>query len=88
MSIYIEGQPHGPRHADRLMGFARYRFFAALYRPKSIQQFAPGDHCHLNGLAVREGKIRYVTALGEINEAGGWRKNKRDGGILIDVQIG
>jgi uncharacterized protein (TIGR03032 family) len=29
--------------------------------------------------------VKYVTALGETDEPGGWRKNKRDGGILIDV---
>jgi uncharacterized protein (TIGR03032 family) len=34
---------------------------------------------------MRDGRIRYVTALGETNATGGWRENKRDGGILIDV---
>jgi uncharacterized protein (TIGR03032 family) len=27
-----------------------------------------------------------VTALGETDEPGGWRKNKKDGGILIDME--
>ncbi len=60
--------------------------FEPTWRPGFIKQFAPGDNCHLNGLAVRDGKIRYVTALGESNDVGGWRENKRDGGILIDVE--
>ena len=60
--------------------------FEPTWRPKFITQYVPGDSCHLNGLAVRDGKVRYVTALGETNEPGGWRKNKRDGGILIDVE--
>ena len=59
--------------------------FEPTWRPKFIEQMAPGDNCHLNGLAVRDKKVRYVTALGETNEPGGWRQNKRDGGILIDV---
>lgn len=59
--------------------------FEPVWRPRFIKQIAPGDNCHLNGLAVRDGKLRYVTALGETNEPGGWRENKRDGGILIDI---
>ena len=59
--------------------------FEPTWRPSWIKQFAPGDHCHLNGLAVRDGQVRYVTALGETNEPGGWRENKRDGGLLIDI---
>jgi uncharacterized protein (TIGR03032 family) len=29
--------------------------------------------------------VRFVTALGETDRAGGWRENKARGGILIDV---
>ena len=59
--------------------------FEPRWRPKFITELVPGDYCHLNGLAMRDGRIRYVTALGETNTPGGWRDNKRDGGILIDV---
>ena len=37
---------------------------------------------------MRDGRVRYVTALGETNEPGGWRANKRNGGVLIDVDSG
>ena len=60
--------------------------FEPTWRPRFITKYLPGDNCHLNGLAVVEGRIRYVTALGETNEPGGWRQNKRDGGVLIDVE--
>lgn len=60
--------------------------FDPVWRPKWIRQIAPGDSCHLNGLAVRDGRVRYVTALGETDEPGGWRENKRSGGLLIDVE--
>lgn len=60
--------------------------FEPIWRPSFIEQYAPGDNCHLNGLAVRDGRVRNVTALGETNTIGGWRDNKRDGGILIDVE--
>lgn len=59
--------------------------FQPQWRPSFISRLAPEDRCHLNGLCVIDGKPRFVTALGETDEAGGWRKNKRDGGILIDV---
>jgi uncharacterized protein (TIGR03032 family) len=59
--------------------------FEPCWRPKFIDKLLPGDSCHLNGLAMRDGRIRYVTALGESNEPGGWRANKRNGGVLIDV---
>lgn len=59
--------------------------FEPVWRPKYIKQLTPGDNCHLNGLAVRDGLVKYVTALGETNKPGGWRENKRNGGLLIDV---
>ena len=60
--------------------------FEPVWRPKWIKQIAPGDNCHLNGLATRDGQAKYVTALGTSNKPGGWRENKRDGGLLLDVQ--
>jgi uncharacterized protein (TIGR03032 family) len=59
--------------------------FEPRWRPGFVTELVPGDYCHLNGLAMRDGRIRYVTALGETNSGGGWRENKRDGGVLIDV---
>ena len=59
--------------------------FVPRWRPKFVSHYAPEDRCHLNGLAMRNGIARYVTALGETNDREGWRKNKRDGGVLIDV---
>lgn len=59
--------------------------FQPRWRPSFITHLAPEDRCHLNGLAVVDGQIRYVTALGETNTAGGWRANKRNGGLLLEV---
>ena len=59
--------------------------FEPRWRPWFVTELVPGDYCHLNGLAMRDGHVRYVTALGETNTPGGWRDNKRDGGLLIDV---
>ncbi|MEP6483741.1 MAG: TIGR03032 family protein [Rudaea sp.] len=59
--------------------------FVPRWRPKFVSHYAPEDRCHLNGLAMRNGIPRYVTALGETNTREGWRANKRDGGLIIDV---
>ena len=65
--------------------------FQPRWRPKFVTQLTPEDRCHLNGLAIVPcengvARPRYVTVLGETNEAGGWRQNKRDGGVLIDIE--
>ena len=48
----------------------------------------PEDRCHLNGLALVDGKPKYVTALGETDSVAGWRDDKATGGLLIDVESG
>jgi uncharacterized protein (TIGR03032 family) len=59
--------------------------FVPRWRPRFISALAPEDRCHLNGLGLRDGRPRYVTALGESDDHGGWRANKARGGCLIDV---
>jgi len=39
-------------------------------------------------MCLREGTIRYVTALGATDTSAGWRENKRSGGILMDLNSG
>jgi uncharacterized protein (TIGR03032 family) len=60
--------------------------FVPRWRPPFISALAPQDHCHLNGMGLRDGKVRYATALGETDTPAGWRANKKDGGVLIDVE--
>lgn len=60
--------------------------FTPHWRPHFLTASSPEDRCHLNGLAMGNGQPKYVTALGETNTAGGWRNNKRDGGIVMDVE--
>ncbi|MCI5145732.1 MAG: TIGR03032 family protein, partial [Candidatus Electrothrix sp. AR3] len=60
--------------------------FTPCWRPHFISQLSPEDRCHLNGMAMKNGVPAYVTALGETDTAGEWRKNKRDGGILMSVR--
>jgi uncharacterized protein (TIGR03032 family) len=62
--------------------------FAPRWRPGFVSELKAEDRCHLNGMAVVDGKPRYVTALGETNSAHGWREGKQRGGCLIEVPSG
>ena len=53
--------------------------FSPRWRPPLISSLEPTDRCHLDGLAMVNGKPRYVTALGETDTAAGWRENKARG---------
>lgn len=59
--------------------------FVPKWRPPFISGYDSTDRCHLNGLAMRDGKPRYVTALGTSDDAAGWRGDKAQGGVLIDI---
>lgn len=54
-----------------------------LWKPKFISSLQPDDHCHLNGMALEQGEIKFVTALGQTDTAGGWRTSKAKGGIIM-----
>lgn len=62
--------------------------FEPVWNPPFITEVAPEDRCHLNGLAMLDGRPKYMTALGETDVVGGWRPNKADGGIILDVESG
>ena len=59
--------------------------FVPQWRPSFISSYDLTDRCHLNGLAFRDGKPKYVSLLGAYDTAGGWRKNKVSGGQIIDI---
>lgn len=59
--------------------------FDPRWRPHFVTALAPEDRCHLNGMGMVNGQPKYVTALGETDTRGGWRENKANGGILMDV---
>ena len=89
-------QPDNQARKPDLLWFANTRFsclatldpessFVPRWRPPFVTELEPSDRCHLNGLAMADGQPKYVTALGETNEMGGWRPNKAKGGIVMDV---
>jgi len=76
---------HDIAWADRQLWVVNTRFsclstldpdysFVPRWRPKFISRLAPENRCHLNGLAMRGGRPKYVTALGESDAPAGWRE--------------
>ena len=60
--------------------------FVPLWKPRFLSKLAPEDRCHLNGLAIENGRPRYVTTVAQTDMADGWRDKRRDGGCIIDVE--
>lgn len=59
--------------------------FTPIWKPHFISKLAPEDRCHLNGMALVDGKPKYVSALGLTDSHEGWRSDKAHGGIIMDV---
>ena len=62
--------------------------FVPQWRPPFITRLIDQDRCHLNGLAMANGRPCYVTVLGETDEPAGWRPGKVNGGAILDVPSG
>ncbi len=60
--------------------------FKPLWRPRFIGNLAPEDRCHLNGLAMRDGRPKFVTAVSRSDVVDGWRERRHEGGVIIDVE--
>jgi len=62
--------------------------FCPLWQPPFISRLAAEDRCHLNGLAMADGRPAIVTAVARTDVADGWRDHRSHGGIVIDVATG
>jgi uncharacterized protein (TIGR03032 family) len=100
-SCHVTGEIHGHEmgFADDELWMVNTQFsclctlndehsFVPRWQPPFITALAAEDRCHLNGLAIAEGRARYVTALGQTDTVGGWRPGKATGGCLLDVASG
>lgn len=59
--------------------------FVPKWQPPFIDKLASEDRCHLNGMAMQDGKPTFVTSLGNGNTKQSWRQNITKGGLLMHV---
>ncbi|MCB1628240.1 MAG: TIGR03032 family protein [Xanthomonadales bacterium] len=71
-----------------LAGLSDRHNFTPLWQPSFLSRLVAEDRCHLNGVAVRDGRPRYFTAVSRSDVAEGWRDYRRDGGVVIDRDSG
>lgn len=62
--------------------------FRPLWRPPWISALAPEDRCHLNGVALADGRPAFATAVSRDDTPRGWRERRRDGGVVVTVPEG
>lgn len=60
--------------------------FVPIWKPSFVKDYAPLDYCHLNGVAIVDGKPKYATALGSTSTPEGWREDREHGGVIIDIE--
>ncbi|MCB9283330.1 MAG: TIGR03032 family protein [Lewinellaceae bacterium] len=59
--------------------------FTPIWKPPFISHLASEDRCHLNGMAMQDGKPKYVTAFSTGDKMQAWRDVVTTGGIVMDV---
>jgi uncharacterized protein (TIGR03032 family) len=69
-----------------LAEFSLTHSFRPIWKPDFISKLAPEDRCHLNGLAMMDGRPKYVSAVCRSDVVDGWRDRRHDGGVIIDVE--
>ena len=52
--------------------------FTPLWRPPFLSKLAAEDRCHLNGLALADGRPRYATAVSTSDVVDGWRDRRAE----------
>ncbi|MFO1322771.1 MAG: TIGR03032 family protein [Burkholderiales bacterium] len=62
--------------------------FVPRWRPRFVAKLASDDRCHLNGVAMLEGRPAYVTAFATSDAPEGWRPQRTTGGVVVDVGSG
>ena len=71
-----------------LVTFDRENSFAPQWRPQFISGISADDRCHLNGMAMVDGRPKYLTVLGMTDSPNGWRQDKAAGGAILDIDGG
>lgn len=59
--------------------------FIPKWKPPFISDLQPEDRCHLNGMAMKDGKPKYVTTFSKFDSPKAWKESTTFDGTIIDV---
>ncbi len=59
--------------------------FSPYWAPPFIDKMVSEDRCHLNGMALENGRPKYATAFNQGNSAQSWRETVTTTGVVFDV---
>lgn len=59
--------------------------YIPVWQPPFISKLASEDRCHLNGMAIVDGRPKYVTAFGTGDTPQSWRDTVTTSGVVMDV---
>ena len=62
--------------------------FTPLWQPPFLSKLTAEDRCHLNGLALDDGRPRFATAVSTSDVVDGWRDRRHDGGVVLEIPSG
>jgi uncharacterized protein (TIGR03032 family) len=62
--------------------------FEPLWWPPFQTRRSQGDCCHLNGVAMVDGRPGYVTSVSSTPEFDSWRLHRTGGGVVTDISSG
>jgi uncharacterized protein (TIGR03032 family) len=60
--------------------------FTPFWMPPQITELAGEDRCHLNGMAMKDGKPKYASAFNQGNTHQSWRDNLLSAGVIYDIE--
>lgn len=59
--------------------------FTPIWKPPFITELSSEDRCHLNGMAMQNGKPKYATAFNKGDTARSWKETLGEKGIIMDI---
>jgi len=87
--VWLKGRLYAVNTRFSCLAAIDHRYsFTPVWHPPFVTQLMLEDRCHLNGVAIADDRIAYVTALGLSDTARGWSPNRATGGLLLDVESG